>query len=72
MIHARTFSLVITAAGALWTLNAATAQQVSLEQAWQQCLQYVDQIAPRSGSGENDTQRTAQFKACMAKLNIRQ
>jgi hypothetical protein len=48
-------------------LSAANAQQtVSLEQAWHQCLIEVRSTA--GTSPDNDGQRTAAFKACMAKL----
>jgi hypothetical protein len=48
-------------------LSAANAQQtVSLEQAWHQCLVEVRSTA--GTSPENDGQRTAAFKACMARL----
>jgi hypothetical protein len=40
----------------------------ALEQAWHQCRQWVDQTAPRTG--ENDAQRTAQFKACMTQRGV--
>jgi len=47
--------------------STASAQQTTgLEQAWHQCL-----IEARASAGitpENDGQRTAVFKACMAKL----
>jgi hypothetical protein len=47
--------------------GAASAQQtVSLEQAWHQCLVEVRTTA--GTSPENDGQRTAAFKACMARL----
>jgi hypothetical protein len=49
----------------------AAAQQTSLEQAWHKCLQAVDQATPRTGDGNNDQTRTAQFKACMEKLGVR-
>ena len=48
-------------------LSVASAQQtVSLEQAWHQCLVEVRTTA--GTSPENDGQRTAAFKACMARL----
>lgn len=51
--------------------SIASAQQVSREEAWHRCLQAVDQATPRTGDGNNDQTRTAQFKACMEKLNVR-
>ena len=47
--------------------GVASAQQtVSLEQAWHQCL--VEVRTTVGTSPENDGQRTAAFKACMARL----
>ena len=51
-------------AGALGIANAQ--QTVSLEQAWHQCLIEVRSTA--GTSPDNDGQRTAAFKACMARL----
>ena len=51
-------------AGALSTAGAQ--QTVSLEQAWHQCL--VEARANAGTSPEADGQRTAVFKACMARL----
>jgi hypothetical protein len=57
----------ISLAVVLGALSAANAQQtVSLEQAWHQCLVEVRTTA--GTSPENDGQRTAAFKACMARL----
>lgn len=57
----------ISLAVLLGALSAANAQQtVGLEQAWHQCL-----VEVRSTVGTdpaNDGQRTAAFKACMARL----
>jgi hypothetical protein len=51
----------------LGAFSLANAQQtVSLEQAWHQCLVEVRTTA--GTSPENDGQRTAAFKACMARL----
>jgi hypothetical protein len=52
--------------------SAATkkAKRVSLEQAWQQCLNYVDTNYPK-GSGDNDRQRAAQGVACLQRLGYR-
>jgi hypothetical protein len=57
----------ISLAVLLGAFSAANAQQtVSLEQAWHQCLIEARQSAGTEPS--NDGQRTAVFKACMAKL----
>jgi hypothetical protein len=50
--------------GAFSTANAQ--QTVGLEQAWHQCL--IEARANAGTSPEADGQRTAVFKACMAKL----
>jgi hypothetical protein len=68
---------VVACVAVSWMSGAAAQQQqqrqqqaparaqgtMPLETAWHQCLQWVDRTAPRTG--ENDNQRTAQFKACM-------
>jgi hypothetical protein len=64
MKHGTAFLSLAMLAGAL---GMASAQQtVSLEQAWHQCLVEVRTTA--GTNPDNDGQRTAAFKACMARL----
>jgi hypothetical protein len=49
---------------------AKKAKRVSLEQAWAQCLNYVDTNYPK-GSGDNDRQRASQGLACLQRLGYR-
>ena len=68
MLRIATLSAVAIAFAA-GSSTGALAQSVSQEQAWHQCIQYVDKMVPRTG--ENDQERTAQFKACMSRLQVR-
>ena len=46
-------------------------KSISWEQAWTSCVKYIDSVNPKSAN-ENDAQRVAQFKACMAKFGVRE
>jgi hypothetical protein len=48
-----------------------TAQQTDREKAWAVCLAEVNKAQPTTGSGDNEAQRVAAFKACMARHGIR-
>jgi hypothetical protein len=55
---------------ALLTLaGTATAQSVSREQAWSQCLKETDRVVGEKTT-DNEAQRTAAFKACMTRLGF--
>jgi hypothetical protein len=51
--------------------SSASAQQTDREKAWATCLAMVDKARPRTASGDNEAERVAAFKACMAKLGIK-
>ena len=69
----RPILLAATAAALVTPLfcGLASAQQTDREKAWATCLSEVDKARPRTASGDNEAQRVAAFKACMAKLGIK-
>jgi hypothetical protein len=50
--------------------SASAQQQTAREKAWAKCLTLVNQLRPASSSGDNESERVAAFKACMAKEGI--
>ena len=56
---------------AVSSANIASARHITYATAWHQCVQAVDQATPLTGDGNTDQTRTAQFKACMDRLNVR-
>lgn len=69
----RPILLAATAAALVTPLfcGPASAQETDREKAWATCLAMVDKARPRTASGDNEAERVAAFKACMAKLGIR-
>jgi hypothetical protein len=62
----RTCAALLSLAVLAGAVGVANAQTVNLEQAWHQCL--IEARANAGTSPEADGQRTAVFKACMARM----
>jgi prephenate dehydratase len=69
-VIALSIAVLIVFTQAASSATAKKIKKVSLEQAWAQCLNYVDSNYPK-GSGDNDRQRASQGMACLQRLGYR-